>query len=190
MQYMDPKLDWARWFAVALPVSFLSVFLVWLLILWSYNPSRTPDGEGVLEIKAIRPTRESFTAKQYWVSFVCVVTIALWCVEHKIEAYVGDMGVIALIPIVAFFASGVLRKVSQEKAVGTAIFSGLLTTPFVRMTLSILHGPLCSWPWAVSLWARASIRAACLMYLMLSFGTLLMVYLFTLLSSFYLPSFW
>jgi phosphate transporter len=108
---MDPTLDWSKWFAVALPVSAISIVLIWLLLLASYNPARSPDGEGEIEIRAIRPTKEPFTLKQYWVSFICIITIALWCVEHEIEDYVGDMGVIALLPIVAFFSTGILRKV-------------------------------------------------------------------------------
>ena len=108
---MDPTLDWSKWFAVALPVSGISIVLIWLLLLASYDPARSPDGEGEIELKAIRPTKESFTMKQYWVAFVTIVTIAFWCVEHEIEDYVGDMGVIALFPIVAFFSTGVLKKV-------------------------------------------------------------------------------
>lgn len=108
---MVPPLDWASWFAVALPVSAVSILLIWVMLLFSYRPERSPDGEGYLEIKAIRPSKDRFTNKQYWVSFVCLVTIALWCVAHSIEEYVGDMGVIAIIPIVAFFSTGVLKKV-------------------------------------------------------------------------------
>ena len=79
----------------------------------SYRPARTADGE-VLIIKEIRPTRENFTLKQYWVTLVCIVTIALWCVAKRLEDTFGDMGIIALIPIVAFFSTGVLRKVRWE----------------------------------------------------------------------------
>jgi phosphate transporter len=109
---MEPPLDWAKWFAVALPVSAISIILIWLLLLVSYRPARSPDGEGEISIKTIRPTKEAFTLKQYWVSFVCAFTIGLWCIEHEIEDYVGDMGVIAIIPIVAFFSTGVLNKVT------------------------------------------------------------------------------
>lgn len=108
---MDPPLDWGRWFAVSIPVSVISILLIWLLLLVSYKPARSPNGEGDIEIRPIRPTKESFTLKQYWVSFVCLLTIALWCVETEIEEYVGDMGVIAIIPIIAFFSTGVLKKV-------------------------------------------------------------------------------
>lgn len=111
LQAMDPPLDWASWFAVSLPVSAISILVIWLLLLVSYRPTRLPTGDGDLEIKTIRPTKEAFTLKQYWVSFVCLFTIGLWCIEHEIEEYVGDMGVIAIIPIVAFFSTGVLKKV-------------------------------------------------------------------------------
>lgn len=113
LQAMDPPLDWAQWFAVALPVSGISILLIWLLLLASYRPARSPDGEGNIEIKQIRPTKEPFTHKQYWVTIVCLITIGLWCVAHEIEDYVGDMGVIAIFPIVAFFSTGVLKKVCR-----------------------------------------------------------------------------
>ncbi|TFK24815.1 SPX-domain-containing protein [Coprinopsis marcescibilis] len=119
---MEPPLDWAKWFAVALPVSAISIVLIWLLLLVSYKPSRMPDGEGEIEIKHIRPTKEPFTFKQYWVSFVCLTTITLWCVEHELEEYVGDMGVIAIIPIVAFFGTGVLKKDDFEHFAWTIVF--------------------------------------------------------------------
>ena len=34
--------------------------------------------------------------------------------EKKIEQYVGDMGVIAILPILAFFSTGVLKKVGYN----------------------------------------------------------------------------
>lgn len=125
---MDPKIDWGRWFAVSLPVSGVSIVLIWLLLLVSYRPARLPDAtyrsfaadiglgrgprkEEVLEIKSIKPNRERFTMKQWYVAVVTLGTIALWCVERGIEDYVGDMGIIAIIPVLAFFGTGVLKKV-------------------------------------------------------------------------------
>ncbi|KAJ3485414.1 hypothetical protein NLI96_g4980 [Meripilus lineatus] len=122
LQEMDPPLDWGKWFIVALPVSAISVVLIWLLLLVSYKPARSPDGEGEIEIKGIRATKDRFTLKQYWVSFVTLVTIGLWIVEHKIENVVGDMGVIAILPIVAFFSTGVLKKDDFEQFLWTVVF--------------------------------------------------------------------
>lgn len=122
MDAMDDKISWASWFFVALPVSIISILLIWLLLLVMYRPGRSPDGEGEIEIRTIRPTKESFTLKQYWVMFVCVFAIILWCIEPKIEGLVGDMGVIAIIPIIAFFATGVLKKDDFEQFAWTIVF--------------------------------------------------------------------
>jgi phosphate transporter len=134
---MDNPIGWDEWFIVALPVSFISIILIWTLLILSYKPhlytnrssSLTPraseelEGEGgKLRIRSIPPTKEKFTLKQYWVMFVCVLTIGLWCIEHGIEEYVGDMGVIALLPILAFFSTGVLKKDDFEKFAWTIVF--------------------------------------------------------------------
>jgi phosphate transporter len=119
LQEMDPQLGWLQWFAVSLPVGAISILLIWLLLLASYKPGTTADGEQLI-IKPIRPMRDNFTAQQYWVTLVCMVTIALWCIEHSIEDYVGDMGIIAIIPIVAFFSTGVLKKVCISSISNTA----------------------------------------------------------------------
>ncbi|KAJ1554385.1 low-affinity phosphate transporter [Cladochytrium tenue] len=54
--------------------------------------------------------RHPFTWRQVLVVGVLVATVVLWCVESSIEDSVGDMGVIALLPIVAFYGTGVLSK--------------------------------------------------------------------------------
>jgi phosphate transporter len=122
LQDMDDPLDWGKWFAVALPVSAISILLIWGLLLASYRPTNSPDGEGKLEIRPIRATKEPFTYQQYWVSFICLATIALWCVAHSIDEYIGDMGVIAIIPIIAFFSTGILKKDDFEQFAWTIVF--------------------------------------------------------------------
>jgi len=51
-------------FAVALPVSIISIVLTWLLLLASYQPARAPDKVEEIEIRTIRPTSEDFTLKE------------------------------------------------------------------------------------------------------------------------------
>ncbi|CAK5268935.1 unnamed protein product [Mycena citricolor] len=122
LEAMDPPVSWLQWFIVALPVSAISILLIWGLLLVSYKPARAPDGGRDIEIKLIRPTREPFTLKQWWVTFVCILTIALWCVARQLENVFGNMGVIAIIPIVAFFATGVLKKDDFEQFAWTIVF--------------------------------------------------------------------
>ena len=144
---MQPPLDWGRWFLVAIPVSGVSIVLIWLLLLVSYRPSRLPTGDGSLEIKNIRPTRERFTVKQWWVTFVCMTTISLWVIEHAIEEWIGDMGVIAIIPIVAFFGSGILKKVRRRFP---SLLAGHRFFPPHRMTSSNFCGRSFSLQWVAS----------------------------------------
>ncbi|KAG5721703.1 hypothetical protein E4T56_gene11189 [Termitomyces sp. T112] len=148
LQGMDNPIDWATWFVVALPVSAISIILIWGMLLMSYRPARAPDGDGEIEIKQIRPTRDPFTHKQWWVTIVCLVTIGLWCVAHQIESYIGNMGVIAIIPIVAFFSTGVLKKDDFEQFMWTIVFlamggialgKGVMSSGLLDVVDDIIH---------------------------------------------------
>ena len=59
----------------------------------------------------MRKNTDSLSRTHYFVLIVSGITIALWCAEKSIEGIVGDMGVIALIPLLAFFGTGILSKV-------------------------------------------------------------------------------
>ncbi|KZO91147.1 Sodium/sulfate symporter [Calocera viscosa TUFC12733] len=109
LEAMDPRIGWLGWFAVALPVSAISILVIWLLLLVAYHPSQDAQGNP-LEIRPIRATKEPLNATQYYIIVMTILTIGLWLVEHSMEDIVGDMGVIALIPVVAFFGTGVLKK--------------------------------------------------------------------------------
>ena len=101
---MRPQPSWGIWFLVALPVCILSILLIWLLLLATFHP-----GKGTT-IVPIRPMKDKFTGVQWFISFVTIVTIVLWCVTHQLENVFGDMGVVAIIPIVLFFGTGILTK--------------------------------------------------------------------------------
>lgn len=63
-----------------------------------------------IDIIPIRPVKDPFTGVQYFISFVTIGTIILWCFSHQLEHVFGDMGVIAIIPMVLFFGTGILTK--------------------------------------------------------------------------------
>ncbi|MCJ1438363.1 low-affinity phosphate transporter [Xylographa pallens] len=104
LQNMDPVPSWLVWFAVALPVCIISILLIWVLLLITFQP-----GKGTT-IAAIRPVKDRFTGVQWFISIVTISTIALWCVTHQLEGLLGDMGVVAIIPMVLFFGTGILTK--------------------------------------------------------------------------------
>ncbi|KAI1453164.1 SPX-domain-containing protein [Annulohypoxylon moriforme] len=101
---MEPAPTWGEWFFVVIPVGIISILLIWILLLVTFQP-----GKGTT-IVPIRPVKEAFTGLQWFVSFICIATIGLWCASHQLESTFGDMGVIAIIPIVLFFGIGILTK--------------------------------------------------------------------------------
>ncbi|KAF2141238.1 uncharacterized protein K452DRAFT_36980 [Aplosporella prunicola CBS 121167] len=104
LQNMAPQPGWGVWFFIALPVCIISILLTWLLLLATFQP-----GKGTT-IVPIRPMKDRFTGIQWFISATTVLTIVLWCVTHQLEPIFGDMGVVAIIPIVLFFGTGILTK--------------------------------------------------------------------------------
>ncbi|KAL4886751.1 SPX domain-containing protein [Aspergillus karnatakaensis] len=104
LQNMYPSISWGTWFFISLPVCIISLLLIWVLLLVTFRPGRDTT------IVPIRPLKDKFSGIQYFISFVTLTTIALWCASHQLEHVFGDMGVIAIIPIVLFFGTGILNK--------------------------------------------------------------------------------
>ncbi|KFZ06062.1 hypothetical protein V501_07766 [Pseudogymnoascus sp. VKM F-4519 (FW-2642)] len=101
---MSPQPSWAIWFFIAIPVGVISLLLIWVLLLASFKP-----GKGTT-IVAVRPVKDPFSGIQWFISLVTLATIVLWCVSHQLEHVLGDMGVVAIIPLVLFFGTGILTK--------------------------------------------------------------------------------
>jgi anion transporter len=97
--------SWLAWFAVALPVAFAGNIACWLMILLVYKP-----GAKIREVRPLKPSADPMTATQLYVVFVSVATVALWCCNSLLVGVTGEMGVLAVIPLVAFFGPGVLSK--------------------------------------------------------------------------------
>ncbi|EPB89206.1 hypothetical protein HMPREF1544_03946 [Mucor circinelloides 1006PhL] len=105
IQYINPNPGWGLWFAAALPIAVLSMFVCWGLLLLVYKPARdTPH------LNTIKPTKEKITKTQVFVCLIALATIALWCAESSIEYALGDTGIIAAIPLFVFFGTGILNK--------------------------------------------------------------------------------
>lgn len=116
LQYMDKPLGWVQWFGITIPVSGVSLLVLWMLLLWSFG-----TGSGV-HIKRIPESDHTFTLKQWFISGVCVGTIVLWCFQNQIQAMVGDMAVTAMIPLVLFFGTGILTKEDFNNFLWTIVF--------------------------------------------------------------------
>ncbi|KAF9195322.1 low-affinity phosphate transporter [Haplosporangium sp. Z 767] len=116
IQNMDPAPSWGNWFAVAIPLCIVIDLIIWawLMILW--RPQRdTPT------IPSIRATKEPITFQQVFICLVTIATIVLWCIENTFKEQLGDMGVIAILPLIAFFGSGLLTKEDFNNFLWTVI---------------------------------------------------------------------
>ncbi|KAI5820590.1 SPX domain-containing protein [Pyronema omphalodes] len=104
LENMHPAPSWVAWFFIAIPVCIISILLIWVLLLITFNPGKNTT------IVPIRAVKDPFSAVEIYITAVTLVTIALWCASHSLEHVFGDMGVIAIIPLVAFFGTGILTK--------------------------------------------------------------------------------
>jgi phosphate transporter len=116
IQNMSPAPSWGSWFAVALPLCIVIDLIIWAWLLLLWRPQRdTPT------IPVIRATKERITFSQAFICFVTIGTIVLWCMENSFQAQLGDMGVIAILPLIAFFGSGLLNKEDFNNFLWTVI---------------------------------------------------------------------
>ena len=55
--------------------------------------------------------QDKLNLKQAYVIAISIITVALWCANSWLQKWTGEMGIIAILPLVAFFGSGILGKV-------------------------------------------------------------------------------
>lgn len=100
---MDGGISWGQWFVIALPVCVLSLLLIWMLLLLTFNCNSKNT-----HLLPIRTIDDKFTGIQWFIVAVSVGTIFLWCIASKLTGIFGEMGIIALIPLILFFGTGLL----------------------------------------------------------------------------------
>ncbi|KAH6585111.1 hypothetical protein BASA61_007082 [Batrachochytrium salamandrivorans] len=108
MASMNPPPSWLQWFMIALPICLVIDGCIWAFLLMVYKPDEVAAPPELYGQE--RFSIHKLTGTQIYILCVTVVTIGLWCAESSIEGIVGDMGVIAIIPIVAFYGIGILTK--------------------------------------------------------------------------------
>ena len=147
LENMYPAISWGTWFFISIPVCILSILAIWVILLISFKPGRDTT------IVPIRPVKDRFTGTQWFVTLTTLVTIVLWCFSHQLDTVFGDMGVIAIIPMVLFFGSGILTKEDFNNFLWTIIIlaagglvlgkavtsSGLLHTIAGAITERVTH---------------------------------------------------
>lgn len=119
LENMSPEPSWGQWFIVAIPVALVGLVLVWLLLVVTFK-KRTLSSSVLSHIHISSPS-DKFTFTQWYIVAVTIVTIIFWCLSHQLEGVLGEMGVLAIIPLVLFFGTGVLTSADFNNFLWTII---------------------------------------------------------------------
>lgn len=100
----DYEVGFGKWMLVVIPICTLFLVAIWGFLLWWFKPS----GD-CLNIEVIETGK--WTWEHYYVIFIVFLTVILWCTYKTCEDFWGgDLGTIGIIPIIAFFGSGILSS--------------------------------------------------------------------------------
>ncbi len=102
------NLTFLDWMIIAIPLTLIMLLLIFVLLYLAFKPSLD-----VLDIELDKKgTTQGLSKIQQFVLAIFAVTVALWLLSSWEP--IGDLfqhsGIIALIPAIAFFASGILDK--------------------------------------------------------------------------------
>ncbi|PLW24697.1 hypothetical protein PCASD_07555 [Puccinia coronata f. sp. avenae] len=158
LSYMDPPPSWIVWFSIGIPISALTIVSTWAILTWSYEREfsyskgafdleeedpellhlapRSKNNEPIVYIKPIPTPKDSFSFSQWFILIVSFLTILLWCFENLFHGYFGDMGVIALLPMIIFFGSGLLRKSDFDNFPWSIVFLAMSGIALGKSVLS------------------------------------------------------
>ena len=104
------SISFTRWLCVTFPFCFVLVILAWIYLLVAFLRNNEERGEEVTEIPMIVFEKTPLDRQQVTVMAVTLGTIVLWCTLSETSRLFGEMGTIAVIPIVIFFGTGILNK--------------------------------------------------------------------------------
>ena len=106
------EISFLLWMGLAAPIILCSVLCCWALLLFWWKPFASieyvpaPSGP---DREYIRNVQESVWEKRIVIA-VCGITLLLWVLQPVNAPVFGNPAIIALIPIVIFFGTGVLTK--------------------------------------------------------------------------------
>ena len=108
----EHAISFAQWIAVAVPFGTTCLFLLWGYICVAIPPTDCTS------VPAVQCVPTPWRMQQWLVLSVSVATAVLWCTFAWTAHVFGDLGVVALLPAVIFFGSGVLNKVAAAARLG------------------------------------------------------------------------
>jgi len=101
---MTGNYGWGKMMAVSLPYSILCV-LITFGFLWIFFRPKIKEVNPVPDKKL-----EPFTILHVIIIVVSVTTICLWALGNLVAPFIGNNGIVALLPVVVFFTLPILKK--------------------------------------------------------------------------------
>jgi phosphate transporter len=101
----EPAPGWLEWLAFATPTAWISLGLICLVLRFVY-PCSAPLPESCV----LKASGSGWTRKQYFVSAVAFLTVALWMFSEPLKPFIGGMGPISIVPLIIYFGTGILGK--------------------------------------------------------------------------------
>jgi di/tricarboxylate transporter len=94
----------------------------------THTPLNTPTHpiRDNAQVRPLKPTDDPLSGTQLYVIAVSVGSVVAWCLNSFLSQFTGEMGVLAILPLVAFFGFGVLRWVLF---LGGGVVGSLRATP-------------------------------------------------------------
>ena len=100
------SISFIEWIAFGGPTGVLCCFFFWIYLVFKYKPMQSEIVFNENMIQKLSPWKWKHT-------FACVVTtftIILWALQETFPRFLGHIGISSLIPIVAFFSTGILNS--------------------------------------------------------------------------------
>lgn len=160
---MDPQPSWGQWFVVSIPVSVISLLLIWVFLLVTFK------SEEKTTIATIRVVDEPFTRTQWFISAVTILTIILWCLANQLKGVFGEMGIISIIPMILFFGSGILAGEDLNNFLWTIV---VLAMGGIALGKAVASSGLLA---TIAVLIQAKVENYSLFAIMLIFGLLILV---------------
>lgn len=96
------EIGFVWWLVAALPQCAIILMIAHRLLLIKYRPSN-------YELQPVQEHKVTFKWQHYTIIFTMIITIVLWSLPSSGKMF-GSQGLIAMLPVIVFFGSGLLRK--------------------------------------------------------------------------------
>jgi anion transporter len=101
----DNPIGWGVWTSLGIPIAVILNLLALGILIFIYKPCKSFESNLRMELMTMH---EDFSFKQYYVIFVSLTSLFIWCADALLKDYYGNTGILAIIPLLALFGSGIL----------------------------------------------------------------------------------